>query len=328
MFFCKDFHSSFMASFETLNTAFMIKPIRKICIATSIFLLFCFTGKTQNVGIGTNNPTALLDVAGGDAKINGLLLGRGGGNFLSNVVLGDSALINNISGTDNTAIGNKAMLNNISGGVNVAVGRLSLHNNVSGFDNVAIGGQALFANDSGSINTAIGDWAMLGNTKGNFNTGVGGSSLKTNATGSGNTAIGLSSLIYTAGGNYNTAAGFNAGVSNTSGYSNTFIGAFAEGTFGNLANAGAIGYNAKVSASNCFVIGGSGPDAVNVGIGITTPSEKLHVNGAITLKNGNYTNISNGATEPVPQGGAGTIVFYETHFFGWNGTAWRQLDNQ
>jgi hypothetical protein len=306
----------------------MIKISIKTWLTTSAFLMLFVYGKTQNIGIGTNSPTALLDVVGGDAKINGLLLGRGGGNFLSNVIFGDSALINNISGTDNTAIGNKAMFSNISGGVNVAVGRLSLHNNLSGFDNVAVGGQALFANDSGSINTAVGDWALLNNTKGNFNTSVGGSSLKTNTTGSGNTAIGLSSLIYTSVGNYNTAAGFNAGVSNTTGYSNTFIGAFAEGIAGNLANATAIGYNAKVSGSNCFVIGGTGADAVNVGIGVTEPAEKLYVNGAITLKNGNYTNITNGATTPVPQGGAGTIVFNESHFYGWTGTAWRQLDNQ
>ena len=305
----------------------MKKTVFKICIAAGIFLLHCVVGKTQNVGIGTSNPSALLDVVGGDAKINGLLIGRGGGNILSNVAMGDSALINNISGTDNTAIGNKAMFSNISGGVNIAVGGLSLHNNLTGFDNIAVGGQALFANDSGSINTAVGDWALLNNTKGNYNTSVGGSSLKTNTTGSGNTAVGLSSLIYTSGGNYNTALGFDAGVSNTSGYNNTFIGAFAEGTVGNLANATAIGYNAKVSGSNSFVIGGTGADAVNVGIGTSVPLERLQINGALKITSGTYSGIANNATTPVPAGGAGTIIFYETHFFGWNGTAWKQLDN-
>lgn len=282
--------------------------------------------KAQNVGIGTLSPTALLEVAGGDARINGLAVGRGLGNIASNVVVGDSALSSNVSGSDNTAIGNRALFKNTTGLANVAVGRLSLYNNSVGIDNVAVGGQALFANDSGSINTAVGDWSLLNNVRGSYNTAVGGSSLKSNTTGRSNTAIGLSSLIYS-NGDYNTAAGFNAGVTNTTGSYNTFIGAFAEATASNLANATAIGYNAKVSGSNCFVIGGTGADAVNVGIGVATPSEKLHVNGAVKLSNGSYSGITNNADAPAPAGGTGTIVFYEAHFYGWNGSQWKQLDN-
>ena len=294
----------------------------------SASFLFVFDkGTAQNVGIGTSSPSALLEVSGGDAKINGLTIGKGSGNISANVVLGDSTLFNNTTGSDNTAIGNKALFKNIKGVVNVAVGRLSLYNNLTGNDNIAVGGQALFANDSGSINTAIGDWSMLNNRKGRYNTAVGGSSLKNNISGSSNVAIGVSSLISSENGDYNTAVGFDAGVTNISGYNNTFIGAFAEATAGNLANAGAIGFNAKVGGSNCFVIGGTGPDAVNVGIGIINPSEKLHVNGALKVSNGNYSGITNNSVTPVPAGGAGTIIFYETHFYGWNGTAWKQLDN-
>ncbi len=40
-----------------------------------------------------------------------------------------------------------------------------------------------------------------------------------------------------------------------------------------------------------------------------------------------YTGIVNAATTPVPSAGAGTIVYTNGHFFGWIGTAWRQLDN-
>jgi len=296
--------------------------------AACCLLLACISISltAQNIGIGTASPSALLEVAGGDAKINGVAVGRGLGNIPGNVVLGDSALSNNTSGSENTAIGYKALFKNLSGGINVAVGRQALYNNSVGIDNVAVGGQSLFANDSGSINTAIGDWALLSNVRGSFNTAVGGSSLKGNVTGRSNTAIGLSSLIYT-NGDYNTAAGFNTGVTNTTGNYNTFIGAFAEGTANNLENATAIGYNAKVSGSNCFVIGGTGASAVNVGIGTPSPSEKLFVNGAVKISNANYTGISNNSSSPVPAGGAGTIIFYETHFYGWNGAAWKQLDN-
>ena len=55
-----------------------------------------------------------------------------------------------------------------------------------------------------------------------------------------------------------------------------------------LSNATAIGYNAKVSASNSLVLGGTGADAVNVGIGVTAPATTLHVKGVSNFfSNGN-----------------------------------------
>lgn len=161
----------------------MIKRAFKINGLALVFLIGYLPSNAQNVGIGTSNPAALLEVAGGDAKVNSLVIGRGGGNILSNVVLGDSALLNNIIGIHNTAIGTKAMYNNTTGLINVAVGRLTLYNNLSGIDNTAVGGQALYSNDSGSVNTAVGDWCLLNNTRGNYNTGIGGSALKTNTIG-------------------------------------------------------------------------------------------------------------------------------------------------
>lgn len=68
---------------------------------------------------------------------------------------------------------------------------------------------------------------------------------------------------------------------------------------------------------------------MNIGVGINTsnPNEKLEVNGAIKFGDGGYTAICNGDTTPVPKGGAGTIIFEGSNFFGWNGTAWRQLND-
>ena len=64
---------------------------------------------TENgyLGIGTTSPGALLDVAG-DALINGLTVGRGLGNSITNTVLGAGALAGNSSGTNNIAIGRSA----------------------------------------------------------------------------------------------------------------------------------------------------------------------------------------------------------------------------
>jgi hypothetical protein len=47
-----------------------------------------------------------------------------------------------------------------------------------------------------------------------------------------------------------------------------------------------------VAASNSFVIGGTGTEAVNVGINTTTPTEKLYVNGAIKMADGGYTGVT------------------------------------
>lgn len=41
-----------------------------------------------SVGIGTSTPSAKLEVSGGDAIVNGILVGRGGGNIFNNTVVG------------------------------------------------------------------------------------------------------------------------------------------------------------------------------------------------------------------------------------------------
>jgi hypothetical protein len=64
----------------------------------------------------------------------------------------------------------------------------------------------------------------------------------------------------------------------------------------------------------------------NVGIGANSPGEKLEIDGAFKVGDGGYTGITDGAVAPVPAGGAGTIIFLGSHFFGWDGTAWQQLD--
>ena len=64
-----------------------------------------------------------------------------------------------------------------------------------------------------------------------------------------------------------------------------------------MGNSTAIGYNAKVSQSNSLVLGGTGADAVSVGIGLTAPAYALDVVGDINVTgcylyggSGNYGN--------------------------------------
>jgi hypothetical protein len=84
------------------------------------------------------------------------------------------------------------------------------------------------------------------------------------------------------------------------------------------------GHNANLTAwANLALNPGGG----NVGIATNTPTEKLTINGALKIADGGYTGLINNDTIPAPTGGAGTIVFSNSHFFGWNGTQWKQLDN-
>src|SRR5258706_14977716 len=106
--------------------------------------------------------------------------------------------------------------------------------NTSGFRNAAVGWGALLSNTTGSYNSAFGSLA-LGNISG----------------GSGNVGIGEQALSNILTGSFNTAIGYRADV---------------ESPFG-LTNATAVGYTARVDASNKVRIGNTdvtvigGPDS-------------------------------------------------------------------
>ena len=110
-----------------------------------------------NVGIGTTNPTAKLDV-NGDALINSLTVGLGGGNIYTNTALGNSALQFNTTGDNNIAIGTVALADNSSGSRNIAIGNSSLTVNFGGDDNISIGHGANANNSNLNGNTVIGGY--------------------------------------------------------------------------------------------------------------------------------------------------------------------------
>ena len=146
---------------------------------------------------------------------------------------------------------------------------------------------------SGIDNTAIGYNALASNTTAGGNTAVGRGALATQSVGQGsttyNTGVGYQALNLNTTGKWNTAMGYNSGGANLDGNYNTFIGSLAGLTSGTAVQySTAIGYNAQVTASNAIVLGGTGVDAVNVGIGTTAPTQKLHVIGNI-LASGTIT---------------------------------------
>jgi hypothetical protein len=176
-----------------------------------------------NVGIGTTSPTKLLDV-NGDALINGLTVGRGAGNILTNTAIGLNALSSNTTGANNAAIGDNALRNNTTGDKNAASGVNSLYYNTTGSYNTAIGYQSLQANTTGSSNTASGYHSLYSNTTGSNNVANGLNSLFSNTTGDSNVAFGYQSLTFNTTGGYNSAFGRESLYSNTTGGNNVASG--------------------------------------------------------------------------------------------------------
>jgi uncharacterized protein YigA (DUF484 family) len=206
---------------------------------------------------------------------------------LFNTANGAQALFLNTSGSGNTASGYQALGANTTGAGNTASGQSALAGNTSGNSNTASGIEALQANTTGSANTADGVSALFVSTVGSFNTAAGNSALGANTTGSNNTASGSLALFYNTTGSNNTALGVNAGP---------------DSAHPNLTNATAIGANAVVTANNALVLGGTGSNAVNVGIGTTAPASTLDVHGTA-----NFTGLitfASGQTFP----GMGTIT--------------------
>ena len=94
--------------------------------------------------------------SGNRIEIDGLRIGKGGGDVATNTALGASALNSNTTGGFNSAVGNSALSNNTTGGSNSAVGRVALGFNTTGSSNSAVGRAALYSNTTGSSNSAVG----------------------------------------------------------------------------------------------------------------------------------------------------------------------------
>ncbi|MBI5471473.1 MAG: hypothetical protein HY961_03920 [Ignavibacteriae bacterium] len=289
------------------------------------------SGFYYNAGTSTS-PTWVLLIAGATAGTpdnvpNAIVQRNASGGFAagtitadSNIVLssittatrgqirqGSSPLVHSY-GTDNFFAGPNAGNFTMTGpGGNTSVGKQALQSNTTGSENTATGTKALQFNSTGWRNTAIGLAALNVNSTGSNNTASGVGALWSNLTADNNSAYGYMALQYNQTGAGNTAVGANALRNYNAGNRNTAIGYLADITLNGLSNATVIGYNAKVAASNSLVLGGTGSDAVKVGIGTTTPSQTLDVVGTAKMTGFNLsTNAGAGKVLTSDATGVGT----------------------
>jgi hypothetical protein len=100
-----------------------------------------------------------------------------------------------------------------------------------------------------------------------------------NTTGSSNIGIGKNALNFSTNSNYCVAIGYDADLQNAS-----------------MTNAIAIGKNAKASISNTMILGGTGSDAISVGIGTSVPTANLDITAAGAESKIHLINSGTGST--------------------------------
>ena len=247
---------------------------------------------SSSVGVLTAGANSFLHEFG--SSTNAFVGGRAGGAFAAtgghntgvgyqslyslttgtnNSALGHLSLFANTTGNFNTAIGNAALTSATTANGNIAVGDTALGATTTGNNNVAFGFHALWKNTTATSNAAFGYYALSSNTTGQYNTGIGDTALAGNTTGSNNTGLGRYAGQYNATGGNNVYLGYNAGP---------------DSTHTALKNSVAIGANAVVGQSDTLVLGGTGVNAVNVGIGTSTPAQALSVVGTIESTSGGF----------------------------------------
>ncbi|MDR2805321.1 MAG: tail fiber domain-containing protein [Dysgonamonadaceae bacterium] len=199
---------------------------------------------TGEVGIGTEDPQYLLDVAG-DTHVTGKIYLETGYGSLSTISTSPITF----------------MVNNVLAG----------YTGYGGGSNVSFG---YGAKTGGYANTAIGLYALYGAQSCAHNTAVGGQTLYNIREGDGNTAIGEYALNYSIDGSYNTAVGYEALKNNTYGNYNTAIGAYAGPLSSQLNYSTAIGYGAQTNADNQVRIGHSSVTSIGGYAAWTNLSDK------------------------------------------------------
>jgi hypothetical protein len=257
-------------STQIANTSFVVTELAALAIPVSSTV----SGMVNNV--------ANQELGGVNKNINGISIGRGAGNNISNHALGFLALSSNTTGIRNLATGYLSLYSNTTGDNNQAIGYQALFSNTTGFQNHAFGYQTLFSNTTGLNNQAFGFQALNSNTTGSINQAFGYHSLKNNTTGTRNTASGYQSLFSNTTGADNQASGYMSLYFNTLGSRNQASGfqALFQNTTGD--ENFALGYQALQSNTTGFGNYASGYQALKFN---STGNQNIAVGGQALFYN-------------------------------------------
>jgi hypothetical protein len=203
--------------------------------------------------------------------------------------IGYDSLYSNRNGNDNLSIGKQSLYRNNDGFRNLSIGNYSLYTNTTGNCNITIGYSSSYFNTTGIYNIILGEYSSYSNSTGSYNCTLGSNSLHNNVNGSNNVAIGYESL-YNNLGSSNTCLGYRTGYYNQEGSYNVLIGYRAGEDLNNIGgNPDNSELRIQSSTDGSDVITWlSGNSSGNVGIGTTSPTEKLHVNGNIKSNNARF----------------------------------------
>jgi len=232
----------------------------------------------------------------------------------NNTAMGNGALYSNTTGIWNVGIGHQSLYSNTWAPGNIAIGYQALYSNTEGNDNTANGNMALYSNTTGFCNTANGSGALSENTTGLYNTANGFHALARNTTGNFNTGLGDRAGYYNQTGSFNVFLGNQAGyyetgsnklyIENSDKLTPLIYGEFDTDKVkinGSLSLTEGISdwdSDTKIQVEKTsdddkirFDVRGSEAMLIdtngNIGIGTSTPGEKLHIQGNIKMVDGN-----------------------------------------
>ncbi|GAB4045867.1 hypothetical protein GCM10028810_21910 [Spirosoma litoris] len=220
-----------------------------------------FVGSYNGQANTTGRLNAFVGFASGSSNTTGGV----------NTFVGAYAGTANTTGNQNTFSGYSAGQATTTGSNNVFTGYRAGNANTSGYSNVAMGIKAAYKNSTGNNNVAVGDSAGYNATV-SANTFVGSKAGYNNQTGSQNTFVGYQSGQNVTTGSNNIIIGPNSGTAITTTDDNVLMGYNSQADEG-IFNGIAIGANSRVAASNALILG----NGVNVGIGTSRPTARLHV---------------------------------------------------